>query len=186
MTGPVDIRVRLDAGTFRRFCAFDALRRQRRWYWPALISMLLITASLAGLFGWLAMSEAVSGLLMGLGLAVPMVNLGLYLIPIEVQIARQHLKDAPLVYALRITEDGARITNGQREEMPVDVSWSGFWAAFRHGGDIYLYVNPERALILPQGQASVPTEALWAFLQAHLGAKKCFGDRRRTAGRAAK
>jgi hypothetical protein len=39
--------------------------------------------------------------------------------------------------------------------------------------NIYLYVNPERALILPEGQASVPTDALWGYLEKHLDKGKC-------------
>ena len=182
MTEPIHIPVHLDARCFRRYCAFDALIRQRRWYWPLLLSMALITASLAGLFGWLPMSDGIKGLLMGLGLAVPMVNLGLYAIQVEAQVAGQHLKDAPLVYTLRLDDDGVQITNGQKEEPPVSLSWDGLWAAFRHRGDIYLYVRPERALILPGGQASVSTDRVWAFIRAHLGPEKCL-DRQRARAR---
>ena len=45
MAKQIDICVRLDAATFRRYCAFDTFRRQRRWYLPVLASMLLITGS---------------------------------------------------------------------------------------------------------------------------------------------
>ena len=112
MKRTITIDVRLDARTFRRYCAFDAFRRQRRWYWPTLATMLLITVSLAGVFGWVPMSETASGLLMGLGLAVLMLNVGLYCIPVEVQVARQQLKSAPLVYALRLDDAGVQIKNG--------------------------------------------------------------------------
>ena len=37
----------------------------------------------------------------------------------------------------------------------------------------HLYVNPERALILPEGQASVPTDTLWGYLEKHLDKGKC-------------
>lgn len=181
MTKAIQIPVHLDARTFRRYCAFDAFYRQRRWYWPALIGMGLITVSLAGLFGWVGMSDTTAGLLMGLGIAVPMVNLGLWIIPIEVQVSRQRLKEAPLVYALRLDDAGVRVENGQKpEEALVELPWSGLWAAFRRGGDIYLYANPGRALILPAGQASVSDSALWTFITKRLGAEKCF-DGRKTA-----
>ena len=51
MAKQIDIHVRLDARTFRRFCAFDTFRRQRRWYFPVMAAMVLITVSAAGLFG---------------------------------------------------------------------------------------------------------------------------------------
>ena len=173
MPGEIHIDVKLDAHTFRRYCVFDALKRQRRWYWPALTSMLLVTAALAGLLGWILISPTLSGLLMGLGLAVVMLNVGLFLLNVETQVARQRLKDRPLVYALSLNEEGVRVTNGQSTESAVALPWNGMLAAYAHRGDIYLYVNPERALILPEGQASVPTDALWGFLEKHLGKHKC-------------
>ena len=174
MPRQIDIPVRLDPRTFRRYCAFDALIRQRRWYWPALLSMLLITAALAGLLGWLPMSGTVSGLLMGLGLAVILLNAGLFVLPVELQIARQRLKDRPMVYALVLDGDGVRVSGDQRDEPPVSLPWDGLWAAYAHRGDVYLYVSSERALILPNGQASVPPDALWSFLEDRLGREKCF------------
>ncbi len=173
MPGKINIAVRLDARTFRRYCAFDALKRQRRWYWPTLVSMLLVTAALAGLLGWIPISAAMSGLLMGLGLAVVMLNVGLYLLNVETQVARQRLKERPLVYALSLDEDGVRVTNGQNTESAVTLPWDGLWAAYAHRGDIYLYVNPERGLILPEGQADVSRDALWSYLEKHLGKGKC-------------
>lgn len=173
MAKQIDIHVRLDARTFRRYCAFDTFRRQRRWYWPVLIGMVLITAALAGLLGLVPMAESASGVLMGLGIAVPMVVFGLYVIQIEAQIALQHLKQSPAVYSLRLDDDGVRVTNDQKKEPPVDIPWHRPWGAFRRSGCIYLYITPERALILPDDQASVPADAVWAFLKKQMGDARC-------------
>ena len=174
MPKQIKIPVTLDARTFRRYCAFDALIRQRRWYWPALVSMVLITIALAGLLSLVPMSDTVSGLLMGLGLAVILLNVGLYALPIEIQIASQGLKASPTVYALILDGDGLQIENRQKDEPPVRIPWEKLWAAYAYKGDVYLYANPEKALILPEGQASVPQATLWAYLEGHLGSDKCF------------
>ena len=38
MARTIDIHVKLDPRTFRRYCAFDTFRRQRRWYPPVIQS----------------------------------------------------------------------------------------------------------------------------------------------------
>lgn len=173
MAKQIDMPVRLDARAFRRFCAFDTFRRQRRWYFPVMAAMVLVTISAAGLFGVVPLSESTSGVLMGLGLAIPMLIFGLYLIQIETQIARQHLKESPLVYTLCLSADGVRVVNGQKREAPVELGWDRFWGAFRRADCIYLYVNPQRAFILPDGQASTTPAEVWRHLQKYLGAEKC-------------
>lgn len=175
MARTIDIHVRLDAATFRRYCAFDTFRRQRRWYAPVMIAMVLITVALAGLLKLVPMGEGTSGVLMGLGLAVPMVVFGLYFIQIEARIASQHLKDAPAVYSLRLSSEGVRVTNDQKKEPPVDLEWYKLWAAFRRRDCIYLYVSPERSLILPDGQASVSGDQVWDFICKYMDAQRCIG-----------
>ena len=177
MAKQIDIHVRLDARTFRRFCAFDTFRRQRRWYFPVMAGMLLITLSVAGLSGAIPLSETASGLLMGLGLAVPLVIFGLYFIQIEAQIASQRLKDAPAVYSLRLSPQGVRVNNDQKQEAPVVLPWDGFWGAFRRADCTYLYVNPQRAFILPDGQASAPPEEVWRAVKQYMGQKRCIEKR---------
>lgn len=173
MSRQIDIHVRLDAAAFRRYCAFDTFRRQRRWYAPVLIAMVLITAALAGLLKLVPMSEGTAGVLMGLGIAIPMVIFGLYAIQIEAQIAGQHLKDAPAVYSLSLSADGVRITNDQKKEPPVELAWHQLWAAFRRKDCVYLYASPERALILPDGQGSVSGEEVWRYICKNMDAKRC-------------
>ena len=172
MPKQIDIHVRLDARAFRRYCAFDTFRRQRGWYVPVLVSMLLITASLALLI-WAKARPTLAAVLLGLGLAVPMVVFGLYVIQIEAQVAAQKLKTAPSVYSLSLRGKGITVTNDQKKEPPVELEWSRIWGAFRRADCVYLYVNPQRAFILPDGQASASPEELWAFLRQHLGDARC-------------
>lgn len=178
MSKKIQICVRLDAAGYRRYCAFDTFRLRRRWYWPAMISMVLITASVAGLLRFVPMSEGVSGVLMGLGLAIPMLCFGLYFIQIEVQCARLKLKDAPAIYTLFLSREGVRIVNARKSEAPVELPWDGFWAAFRRPDCIYLYATPERAFILPDGQADASPQAVWQMISACLGPEKCAGRRK--------
>ena len=177
MAKQITVHVRLDAKSFRRYCAFDTFRRQRRWYAPVLIAMLLITVSLSGLLGVVPLSESASGVLMGLCIAVPLVVFGLYFIQIEAQVASQGLKSAPAVYSLALGTEGVKVTNDQEKEPAVELDWAQLWGAFRRPDAIYLYVNPQRAFILPDGQASASPDELWRFLQKRLGPEKCVARR---------
>lgn len=178
MTKPIEIRVRLDARAFRRFCAFDTFRRQRRWFAPLMTGMVLVTLAVGGLLDMIPIGESASGVLMGLGIAVPMAVFGLYVIQIEANIAAQHLKDAPEVYALRLTGEGLRITNSRKpEEPPVELPWDRLMAAFRRRDGVYLYAAPERAFILPNGQADAADEAVWRCIKKNMGEGKCVETR---------
>ena len=53
----------------------------------------------------------------------------------------------------------------------LDVPWKDLQAAFRARGCVYLYVNPARAFLLPDGQADAAPDELWAYLEKHMGAK---------------
>lgn len=177
MVRQIDVPVHLDPKTFRRYCAFDAFRRRRRWFAPLMIGMVLVTASLAGLLNLVPMGGGGAGVLMGLGIAVPLAAFGLYAIQVEAQIASQRLGDSPLVYALRMTPDCVRVSKEPDGGDAVDLGWDSLCAAFRRPGAIYLYATPERAFILPEGQASAPDEALWEYIRKYLGEGKCLDVR---------
>ena len=173
MARSIDIHVRLDPASFRRFCAFDSFRRQRRWFAPVMIAMVLITLAVGALLGLIPIGTGAAGVLMGLGIAVPMVIFGLYFIQIEAQIARQHLKEVPEVYALRLSDAGVRVTNPQQPDKPAELEWDKLWAAFRHRDCVYLYVSPDRALILPNGQADADDDAVWRLISRNMGERRC-------------
>lgn len=166
--------VHLDARSYRQYCIFDAFRLQRRWIAPVLIAAVLTTLALAGLLGFLPIGESAAGLLMGIGLAIPMAAVGMFFIQLERQIQLRGLKDAPLIYTLRLTRDEVQIVNDQKAEPPVRIGWGQLWGAYRREGCVYLYVNPRRALILPDRPDIVSADALWQFIRYCAGEKKCF------------
>ena len=171
MKKPVEIHVHIDPAMFRRYCAFDTFRRQRRWYLPVMAGMVLMTIAVGGLLGLIPVSDAVAGVLMGLGIAVPLGIFGLYFIQIEAQIAAQHLKENPEVYCVRLDDAGVRIS--AQNQTSAEVPWEKLWAAFRRPDAVYLYVSPERALILPDAQTGVSREELWRYIVRMMGEKRC-------------
>ena len=179
MAREIDVHVKLDAGTYRRYCNFDAFRRRRRWFKPLLAAMCLIAASMVLLALQRETYLSLAGVLMGLGIAIPLVFFGLYFIQQQAQVVGQGLKEPQPIYSVRLSESGVCVVNDRRDEAAVELPWSGLFAAFRRSDCVYLYVNPDRALILPDGQASASPDALWAFIVRNLGANKCNDGRQK-------
>lgn len=78
---------------------------------------------------------------------------------------------------VRLSAQGVRVINDQKKEAPVELPWDGFCGAFRRADCTYLYVNPQRAFILPDGQASAPAEEVWRALKQYMGQEKCVEKR---------
>ena len=179
MNRDINIRVCLNAKQFRSFCAFDTFRIRRRHLPVLIISAVLFTLGLADLLFSKGSSGTVAGLLIGLAIAVPMVVFGLYVIQIEAQVSGQGLSSAQEMYALHFSEDGVQISGLHRSAGSARVPWNGLWAAYRAKSAVYLYASEQRAFILPDGQADVSDDQLWAYLCSHMGMDRCF----ETAGR---
>ena len=174
MSSNIRIHVHLDAKRYRQFCSFDNFRRQRRWFPPLLISLILFTGSVAYLFLSKGTSGTIAGLLFGLGLAVPMFTFGIYIIQIEGQIAEMQLRNNPEIYMLTFSEQGVLASGSQQAKSSVNLPWDSFFAAYRRKDCIYLYFNQARAFILPDGQATVSGDELYEYLKAHMPEGRCF------------
>ena len=165
------VPVRLNAKTFRRFCRFDMLRLRRKWIRPAAFAGILVAFAVVALLSRRPESGLIAAVLLAVGLGLPIVYIGSFLSQVNLQVARNGLDKPRAVYTVYLDRKGIRVTNDQKEEPPQEVPWKDIQAAFRDKGCVYLYVNAARAFLLPDGQASASSEALWAFIQERLGAK---------------
>ena len=176
MNSEIRIHVHLNSKQYRRFCAFDIFKRQRRWFVPVLTSMIVFT--LAGAYTLLSKNQSgtVAGLLVGLGLAVPMFSFGMYLIQIEAQIAQLRLRQNPEIYWLHFREENVLAGSPGQSKPSAEIPWDQFWAAYRRKDASYLFFNQARAFILPDGQAenNVSGEQLFDYLRAHMPQDRCF------------
>lgn len=163
------IPVKLDARAFRRFSYFDTLRLRRRWVRPALFALILIAFAAIALVSRREQSGMIAAVLLAVGLGLPLVYFGTFLSQVNLQAERFKLDKPRLVYTVVLNADGVGVTNHQRQEAPVHLPWKEVQAAFRVKGCIYLYVNAARAFLLPDGQAGVEPEEVWAYLEKHMG-----------------
>lgn len=168
------IPVKLDAKTFKRFGWFDIFILRKQWVRPAIFAAILTAFAVVALLSGRSEAGLIAGVLLAVGLGLPLVYVGTFMAQMRRQAEQQRLTPPRQVYTVRLDFDGVRVTNDQKKEDAQSVKWQDVPAAFRRKSCVYLYVAPNRAYLLPAGQASVSDDALWAYLKGRLG-EKCRG-----------
>ena len=169
----ITIPVRLDEKAFKRFARFDMFSLRKKWIRPVVFSAILIVFAFAALLIRKEQSGMIAAVLLAVGIGLPVVYIGSFLSQVNMQSLQRKLKPARKVYTVMLQETGILVQNDQRREDPLEMDWSSIQKAFRKKGCIYLYVTPAKAFLLPDGQADVPDEEVWHYLEEHLGAEKC-------------
>ena len=97
----------------------------------------------------------------------------MFLRQVNGQAAREKLGKGKAVYTVTLRTDGFSVVNNRKADETLDVSWMDADSAYRSRDCIYLYAGPERAFLLPSGQADAPDEDVWQMIVRRLGEKKC-------------
>lgn len=159
----ITVAVRMDKNTLRSFAMFDTFVLKKQWRRPAIFGGIFLLCAIV----CFCMTQKDQNVFMGvflsiIGVGMPLVYVLMYLSSVSQQ--AQKLKLPRKVYTLVIMEDFIRITNDMKVEQPVNLNWNQIHALYRRKDAIYLYVTPQKAFILPNGQADVPVEELWQML----------------------
>jgi hypothetical protein len=174
----IQIPVELDKVTFRRFATFDTIRRQHRWRLPVWF-FLIMTAISVYLF--LQTDKAQSGLLGGVMLAVGLSLPVIYFTSFYNTLRENTIKYClpRQVYTLRLSDSDVHIQSDVNKAEEQTVPWDMMYAAYRARDAVYLYALPTKAFLLPSGQADVPDDELWAFIEEKMPKGKCRSLRRK-------
>lgn len=162
-SGCITVPVCLDRKTFRRFAVFDALTVRKVWRRPCLFSLLMAAFAAAALLTRKEQSGLIAGVLLAVGVGLPVVYAGSFLRQVRLQADKNRLSPPRKVYTVSLTEEGLSAENHQREEETLRLGWDGVWKVWRRKGFICIYVTERRAFILPDGQADAPDDAVWAL-----------------------
>lgn len=166
----IHISVELDQKTFRRFALYDTFRRQKRWRLPVgFAGILLAFAVYLFLQTDKPQSGLMGGVLAAIGLSMPIIYFVSYYISLRENVIKHCLPR--VVYSLTLTDTDVTVRSGGAKEEQQTLPWDTLFAARRVKGAIYLYALPTRAFLLPDGQADVSADHLWAFLQEKLPGK---------------
>ena len=113
----------------------------------------------------------IAAVLLVVGLGLPLVYFGTFFSQVNMQAENQGLDQPRRVYTVRLSWEGVDVTNDRKQGEHVALKWSQLPAAYRVKGCVYLYASPARAYLLPDGQANVDDDALWAYLEKHMPGK---------------
>lgn len=162
---------RIDDKLFSGFAFFDTIIHQKRLRSPLIFTGLMAAFACICYFLHDRANQAIfmGNVLLLVGLALPLVYFGTFFRSVQNQITRLNLRTPQLVYTVYLDDekDGVVITDAKASKT-VFRSWNDIFGAYRVKGCIYLYVSPRQAFLLPDGQANVSPDALWAFLQKKL------------------
>lgn len=177
----ITIPCRVGPTMFRDFAMFDTLIRQKRLCSPiAFFCIMGFFALICYVFRSHADQAVLMGtVLLGIGILLPAGYLLNFYLSVRAQAKKLKLDPPRLVYTLNFTdaEDGITVTSPNKAEGTLRLNWSNLFGAWRVKGAIYFYASERQAFLLPDGQANVSADALWALLKEKLPAEKLH-DRR--------
>lgn len=158
----------IDQKDFLRFALFDTFRIKKRWKTPVLFACIM-SASAAVCFALRHSREQASllgGVLLGIGLILPIVWYLLFLSSIRNEARKLGLSKVKAAYSLLLRDDGVTV---MRENEKAEYAWKDIHMAWRVKGCIYLYVLPTRAFLMPKLDES---DEAWEIICMHLPESK--------------
>lgn len=163
----------IDRQTFLRFAMYDNFIRKRAWRSPALFAAILTGFALICFAGRRTHAQAalLGGVLLGVGLLLPLTWFGMYFFSLLRQAKRSGLSADRPQYFVTLSPEKLHVEKGAEQ---ADFPWAGVFLACRVKGCLYLYVSPTRAFLLPDCEK---TERAWALITAALPGESCV-DRR--------
>ncbi|MBR1407752.1 MAG: hypothetical protein IJ573_02490 [Clostridia bacterium] len=170
MANELVLSVRLGAAEFRRFAVFNTFRRRRAWVRPLLFALIFTGFSLISLLSGKEQGGLLGGVLLAVGLGLPLVYIGSFFSQVSAQIKRAKLKPPRLVYTVRLRRLGVHVQQPQGKD--AEFPWDKLYAACRVRSAIYLYPAPEQAFLLPEG-CGAPQDEIWEMLVRFMPEGKC-------------
>lgn len=173
----VTAHVRINSRIFRRFALYDTFLLRRRFVSPCIFAAIFLAFSLVAFLSGREQSALLGGVLLAVGLFMPLTYVASFLLQVHDQSARLGLKALRPAYTLNMGETELRVINDMKQEDEAHFPWTSMHGVWRTGHAYYLYVSPSRAFILPDGQCSLSPADLWDFLSARIGAGKMHGKK---------
>ena len=177
MRDSITVVSRIGAKAFRRFAYFDTFRLKKRYRAPAgFMAIMLAFAVICFVAAANGKPQAtmIGCVLLVMGLLLPLAYFLMFELSVRAQ--TRDMKQPRKAYTLTLSEELSIASADGKEH--VNLPWKKVYGAYRDHGCVYLYAHPTKAFLLPDGQASVSPDELFAFLEGHIGPKRTQDCRR--------
>lgn len=166
----IDVSVKITAQNYREFIMFNLMRHQKRWVRPAIFAAIMLT------FAGICLSQVGirqgAGLLCAVlsivGLGLPIAYFAMFMHGMSRQFKVLEKAGPTTAYRLRLTPEGLDVWMAgelDRPQPPQQYPWAKQHIAYRTSGAIYLYVEQNKAFLLPLDQLSGSAEDAWSYAQ---------------------
>ena len=161
---PLTIACKIDQNTFKNFAVFDTLVRKKGWRNPALFALIMSAFTVVCFLGRKTHAQAVllGGVLLGIGIILPLVWFGMFFSSVKRQAARSGLSPDKTQYFVTLSGEKIHVEKGKET---ADFQWKDAYLARRVKGCIYLYVSQNRAFLLPDCDE---TDQAWEIITAKM------------------
>lgn len=162
------IACKIGRRTFTRFAVYDTLIRKKGWRNPILFALIMSAFAAVCFLGRKTHAQAalLGGVLLGVGLVLPIVWFGMFFASVRRQAKRSGLSPDTVQYIVTLSEEKIHVSKGKEA---ADFRWQDAHLARREKGCIYLYVSPARAFLLPDCEE---TDRAWQLITAKLAPAK--------------
>ena len=164
----IAIPCKIDRKTFTRFAVYDTLIRKKGWRNPVLFALIMSAFAAVCFLARKTHAQAtlLGGVLLGVGLVLPIVWFGMFFFSIRRQAKRSGLSPDTVQYTVTLSDEKIHVTKGKEA---ADFQWQDAHLGRRVKGCIYLYVSPTRAFLLPDCEE---TDRAWAIITSKLAPAK--------------
>jgi len=166
----ITVSVKIDARLFRNFAIYDAFRMKKRWKSPVLFALILLGFAILCFSRAKTQEQAVfmGAVLLAVGFGLPIIYFANFFRSINVQIRKLGLKSPQPVYTVTLTDvpDGIHVAakNGETAQY----EWNNLYGVHQGKSCTYLYVQNNRAYLLPDRDIGSQAEALGSLLEKRL------------------
>ncbi len=164
----ITVPATIDTGDFLRFAMFNTFRMRKAWRSPLIFALIFTVSAVVCFTAGRSREQAglLGGVLLAVGILLPLVWYLMFVSSVKKEAKKHALSKTKAQYFTILREDGIKVVKEKEEAV---FPWEEIYHAYRVKDCVYLYVTPQRAYLLPDGEEA---EAVWETVCAKIPEEK--------------